>query len=127
MGYAASLFNMMRNTGAAIGISLLTAILVSHQQIHQSRLAEHFSIFDAWRMSEQPRRDAGQSGVRDVADAARSKAGLGDGLWHQSRRKPRCWPSTTSTGCWPSWLLLMIPFYFVLRKAPMTVTAESGH
>ncbi len=24
-------------------------------------------------------------------------------------------------------LLLMIPFYFVLRKAPMTVTAESGH
>ena len=26
--------------------------------------------------------DAGQPGVRDVADAARSKAGLGDGLWH---------------------------------------------
>jgi hypothetical protein len=24
-------------------------------------------------------------------------------------------------------LLLMVPFYFLLRNAPMTVTAKSGH
>jgi DHA2 family multidrug resistance protein len=51
MGYAASLYNMMRNAGAAIGISYMTTSLVNREQVHQSYLAEHFSVFDAWRMS----------------------------------------------------------------------------
>jgi DHA2 family multidrug resistance protein len=51
MGYAASLYNMMRNTGAAIGIAWMTNMLISQQQIHQSNLVEHFSTFDAWRLS----------------------------------------------------------------------------
>jgi hypothetical protein len=42
---------MMRNTGAAIAIAYMTNILVRHQQVHQSILAEHFSVFDAWRLS----------------------------------------------------------------------------
>jgi len=51
MGYAASLYNMMRNTGAAVGIAWMTNMLISQQQIHQSRLVEHFSVFDAWRLT----------------------------------------------------------------------------
>jgi MFS transporter, DHA2 family, multidrug resistance protein len=51
MGYAASLYNMMRNTGAAVGIAYLTNMLVHNQQIHQSYLVQHFSVFDAWRMN----------------------------------------------------------------------------
>jgi DHA2 family multidrug resistance protein len=51
MGYAASLYNMMRNTGAAIGIAWMTNSLVSLQQVHQARLVEHFSVFDAWRVN----------------------------------------------------------------------------
>jgi DHA2 family multidrug resistance protein len=51
MGYAASLYNMMRNTGAAVGIAYMTNTLIRNQQIHQSHLVEHFSVFDAWRMS----------------------------------------------------------------------------
>jgi DHA2 family multidrug resistance protein len=54
MGHAASLYNMMRNTGAAIGIAYMTNILVRHQQVHQAILAEHFSVFDAWRLSRAP-------------------------------------------------------------------------
>ena len=53
IGYAASLYNMMRNTGAAIGIAYMTTMLVDHEQIHQSRLTEHLSIFDAWKLSER--------------------------------------------------------------------------
>jgi len=56
MGYAASLFSMIRNTGASMGISLMTSLLVSHQQIHQSYLAEHFTVFDAWHMQMAPQR-----------------------------------------------------------------------
>ena len=49
IGYAASLYNMLRNTGAAIGIAFMTNSLLSRQQVHQSHLVEHYSIFDAWR------------------------------------------------------------------------------
>ncbi len=51
MGYAASLYNMVRNSGAAVGISYLTTMLVNHEQTHQSYLVEHLSVFDAWRMT----------------------------------------------------------------------------
>jgi DHA2 family multidrug resistance protein len=52
MGYASSLYSMMRNAGAAGGIAYITNVLVSHQQIHQAHLVEHFTVFDAWRMSQ---------------------------------------------------------------------------
>jgi DHA2 family multidrug resistance protein len=54
MGYAASLYNMTRNTGAAVGIAYLTNMLLTHQQIHQAYLVQHFSVFDAWRMTNAP-------------------------------------------------------------------------
>jgi len=50
IGYAASLYNMMRNTGAAVGIAYMTTMLVNHEQIHQARLVEHISVFDAWKL-----------------------------------------------------------------------------
>jgi len=53
MGDAASLFNLMRNTGAAMGISYLTNMLVNYEQVHQSRLVEHLSVFDAWRLGQR--------------------------------------------------------------------------
>jgi DHA2 family multidrug resistance protein len=53
IGFASSLFNMLRNTGAAIGIAFMTNTLLSRQQVHQSRLVEHFSVFDAWRLNTQ--------------------------------------------------------------------------
>jgi DHA2 family multidrug resistance protein len=62
MGYAASLYNMMRNTGAAVGISYMTNVLVSHQQIHQSRLVDHFTVFDAWRFGQVAPRAPGALG-----------------------------------------------------------------
>jgi DHA2 family multidrug resistance protein len=43
----------MRNTGAAMGISYLTNMLVNYEQVHQSRLVEHLSVFDAWRLSQR--------------------------------------------------------------------------
>ncbi|HEX4211679.1 MAG TPA: DHA2 family efflux MFS transporter permease subunit [Candidatus Binataceae bacterium] len=52
MGYAASLYNMMRNTGSAIGISLVTNMLSSREQLHQAYLTQHFSSFDAWRLDQ---------------------------------------------------------------------------
>jgi MFS transporter, DHA2 family, multidrug resistance protein len=68
MGYAASLYNMTRNTGSAIGISLVTNLLNSRLQLHQSYLAEHFTIFQAWQL--------------DAAAPARMPGAPGIGLMH---------------------------------------------
>jgi DHA2 family multidrug resistance protein len=50
MGYAASLYNMMRNTGSAIGISLVTNLLNTREQLHQAYLSEHVTSFNAWQL-----------------------------------------------------------------------------
>jgi DHA2 family multidrug resistance protein len=50
---------MTRNVGGSIGTSVLTTILVRRQQVQQSYLVEHVSVFDAWRMSHQPVRMPG--------------------------------------------------------------------
>ncbi|HKV54787.1 MAG TPA: MFS transporter, partial [Candidatus Binataceae bacterium] len=54
MGFASSLFSMMVNTGAAIGIASVSNMVTSHEQVHQSYLVQHFSVFDAWRVSQMP-------------------------------------------------------------------------
>ncbi|MGH7908053.1 MAG: hypothetical protein ACREP6_15625, partial [Candidatus Binataceae bacterium] len=59
MGYAASLYNMMRNTGAAVGISFVSNFLTEREQVHQSYLVQHFSVFDAWKMTARMPRIAG--------------------------------------------------------------------
>jgi DHA2 family multidrug resistance protein len=79
MGYAASLYNMTRNTGAAVGIAYLTNMLLSHQQIHQSYLVQHFSVFDAWRMSNAPAVAPGAPGfhfVQQMVSGQRQGLGL---------------------------------------------------
>ena len=43
MGNATSIFNLMRNIGASIGISMVETIQTRHQQIHVSALSAHVS------------------------------------------------------------------------------------
>ncbi len=45
MGNATSLFNLMRNIGASIGIATVTTIVARHQQVHTSVLGEHVNSF----------------------------------------------------------------------------------
>lgn len=52
MGFASSLFTMMVNTGAAIGIASVSNIITSRQQVHQSYLVQQFSVFEAWKFSK---------------------------------------------------------------------------
>jgi DHA2 family multidrug resistance protein len=126
MGYASSLFNMMRNTGAAIGISFLTSLFINAQQLHQSRLAEHFSIFDAWRLSEQAPRMPGAPAF----GIARLQMGHKEGLamiYNLIQSQAAVLAFNDLYRMLAAFLIIMIPFYFVLRRAPMSVGAEPGH
>jgi len=57
--YAASIYSMTRNIGGSIGTSVLTTMLVRKQQIQQSHLSEHVTVFSAWQMSLSPARMPG--------------------------------------------------------------------
>jgi DHA2 family multidrug resistance protein len=47
MGNATSLFNLMRNIGASIGIASVTTIVARHSQAHTNVLASHVTLYDA--------------------------------------------------------------------------------
>src|SRR5579875_1934315 len=49
VGYASSLYSMLRNNFAAISVAYLSTTLVTHQQIHQTYLTQHYTVFEAWR------------------------------------------------------------------------------
>jgi DHA2 family multidrug resistance protein len=66
MGFATSLFAMMTNAGAAIGVASVSNILTSREQTHQAYLVQHFSVFDEWKMSRMAPRMPGQPS-RDFA------------------------------------------------------------
>jgi DHA2 family multidrug resistance protein len=45
--YATGLFNLARNLGGSIGIATVTTMLTRRAQLHQSRLVEHLTPYDA--------------------------------------------------------------------------------
>ena len=47
MGNATSLFNLMRNIGASIGIASVTTLVARHQQVHLNTLGAHVNPYDA--------------------------------------------------------------------------------
>jgi DHA2 family multidrug resistance protein len=47
MGNATSLFNLMRNIGASIGIASVTTIVARHSQAHTNVLASHVNLYDS--------------------------------------------------------------------------------
>jgi DHA2 family multidrug resistance protein len=47
MGNATSLFNLMRNIGASIGIASVTTIVARHSQAHTNVLAAHVTLYDS--------------------------------------------------------------------------------
>src|SRR5581483_951427 len=46
IGNATSLFNLMRNIGASIGIAMVVTIQNRHEQMHTADLSRHVSIYD---------------------------------------------------------------------------------
>jgi DHA2 family multidrug resistance protein len=52
MGNASGIFNLMRNVGGSVGISLVTALIVRRAQAHQVMLAARLTPYDAtWQSS----------------------------------------------------------------------------
>ncbi|HLK88048.1 MAG TPA: DHA2 family efflux MFS transporter permease subunit [Candidatus Binataceae bacterium] len=127
MGDAASLFNLMRNTGAAMGISYLTNMLVNYEQVHQSRLVEHVSVFDAWRLSQ---RGALMPGGPQFHFMGQLLTGQKQGLG-------RMYEMVTAQAAILSFddlyrilavlMIAMVPTFFGLRRARLKSAAMTAH
>jgi DHA2 family multidrug resistance protein len=126
MGNAASLQGMLRNMSSALGVSLLTSLLVERQQVHQSRLVEHFSIFDAWRMSERVSRMPGAPVFQFAGQTfLHQRHGLAS-VYAQVQSQASILSFQDIYWVLSLWLALLLPAYLVIRKAA-TSRAISAH
>jgi DHA2 family multidrug resistance protein len=83
MGFATSLFAMMVNTCAAIGIASVSNMLTAREQVHQAYLVQHFSVFDAWRISRAAPMMPGTPAfnfIHDMATGHRQSLGMVYGM-----------------------------------------------
>jgi DHA2 family multidrug resistance protein len=117
VGYAASLYNMMRNTGAAIGISYMTTVLVNHEQTHQSYLVEHFTVFDAWKMSNAANHAPGARGFDYLPQILTGqKQGLGM-VYEMIQRQAAMLSFNDIYRTLAIAMIILIPSFLLLRRA----------
>jgi DHA2 family multidrug resistance protein len=78
MGNATSLFNLMRNIGASIGIASVTTITARHVQMHTNDLAAHVNLFNpaAQRMLQAMRQAFMSHGMDSATATQQSYAGV---------------------------------------------------
>ncbi|HLH76227.1 MAG TPA: MDR family MFS transporter [Candidatus Binataceae bacterium] len=120
MGAAASLFNMTRNTGGSIGISVITTLFVTHQQINQSYLAEHISVFDVWKLAHGVPRMPGSPAFSLFNLAGGHSTSLAS-LYAQVQSQAAMLAFSDVYRILMVVTLLMIPTFFLIRHAPMSV------
>jgi DHA2 family multidrug resistance protein len=117
MGNAASMSGLMRNISSALGVSVLTSLLVERQQVHQARLVEHFSIFDAWRMSELGSRMPGAPTFQYAGQSFMAQRHGLAAVYSQVQAQAGILSFEDIYWILAIWLALLLPAYLLIRKA----------
>jgi DHA2 family multidrug resistance protein len=120
MGYAASLYAVTRNLGAAIGTSALTTMLIRQQQVRQSYLVEHVSIFSLMRIPAM-----GNAGglVQQLAAGQRQGMVL---LYHAVQRQAMMLSFNDIYRMLCVMMLVLVPSFMFLQRDLRNVSAD-GH
>jgi MFS transporter, DHA2 family, multidrug resistance protein len=118
MGYAASLYAVTRNLGAAIGTSYLTTLLVHREQVRQSYLVERVSVFSLTRIPAVGARQA------DLAHqlAAGQKQGMMM-LYGMVQRQAMMLSFNDIYGMLCVLMVILIPTFLLLRRDMRNVSA----
>jgi MFS transporter, DHA2 family, multidrug resistance protein len=111
MGYAASLYAVTRNLGAAIGTSYLTTMLIRQQQVQQSYLVEHVSIFSLMRI---PAMGAAQTDLVQQLAAGQQQGVLL--LYHAVQRQAMMLSFNDIYRMLCTMMLVLIPTFFFLQR-----------
>jgi DHA2 family multidrug resistance protein len=123
MGYATSLFSMMRNIGSGIGISFVTTQLARRSQFHQSRLIEAVSVYNpAVREAMRPLAGAIAGGG---AEESSSRA-LGS-VYGQLLRQASAMSFLELFYLFGILFLVITPVVWIMRRPSGRASAPSGH
>jgi DHA2 family multidrug resistance protein len=121
MGNATSLFNLMRNIGASIGIATVTTIVARHQQVHTNVLGEYVNPFSQQAQTMlQGIRAALMAGGADAVSATQQAYATVFGMVQQQAAI-----MSFNDAFWLLMVifLLMLPLVFLMRK-PKHQTGE---
>ena len=96
MGGATGIYNLMRNLGGSIGISMATTLLARRAQVHQNVMVAQMTPYDPvyQQRLEAIRRALDPQGRAERGRASRRSASSTRRWW----RRRRCWPSWTTSG-----------------------------
>ncbi len=76
MGNAAGIYNLMRNIGGSVGISLVTTMLARAAQVHQNVLVQHLTPYDPVYQQKLAALQAGFARQTDRVTASRQALGV---------------------------------------------------
>jgi MFS transporter, DHA2 family, multidrug resistance protein len=114
MGNATSLFNLMRNIGASIGISMVETVQFRTQQAHINILGQHVtpeSLTAQQMMSEMKGYFMGQG-----ANAATATQQAYDSVWGMVQRQAAMLAYNDTFLLLAAMFVCMVPLLFLLRK-----------
>jgi len=120
MGRAASLYSVTRNLGAAIGTSYLTTLLIRRQQVNQSYLVEHITVFKLPHMQMPGGLNMGQE------FAMGHKHGMML-LYGMVQRQAAMLSFNDIYRILAVLMLLLLPTFMLLKRDTRNLPVEAGH
>jgi len=76
MGQATGIYNLMRNIGGSVGISMVTTLLARAAQVHQNVLVQHLTPYDPMYLRKLQALRAGLARQTDRVTASRQALGV---------------------------------------------------
>jgi DHA2 family multidrug resistance protein len=126
MGHAASMYNMVRNTGAAVSLAAATNTLVKQEQVHQSRLVEHLSVFDAWKMGARRPRMPGAPEFNFLPQMGTGQKEALGRVYMMIQAQAAIMSFNDIYRHLAFWMLVLAPFFMLIRRGRVS-EAPAGH
>ena len=124
IGNATGIYNLMRNVGGSIGISMVTTLLARHAQTHQAILAQHISPYDA-EAAERLRRLQDYFASRVGPQAAESAAQAA--IYATVVRQAMLLAFVDNFRLMAALTLCCVPIVWVLRRSNQPAEAVAAH
>ena len=125
MGYATSLFNLMRNIGGGVGIAITGTYLQRHRQVVAATLGENISIYDPQTQSVLSQITQGLiAGGTDVATATQRAYEILHGML---LRQASMVSFVTVYRLLGSLFIIMIPLVILMRRPSKGAAPAAAH